>query len=289
MHAQLELGHIVPRWAGKWLKDEGYVLGKYDSIGVHTRSQDIDKHYMMCRTCENFLGEAEGYLANVVRGTPDELAARSITLHREGRVLVRLDNVDTALVMRALVGMVFKAHMSPHQMYKHVRLPRWALAEVTAALRQDTYSRDRFCVLPLKIVNLTIPGANPRARINAEMKNFAAGIGTVLRFGGFVVAVHIGAADRFGIDSDMPSFRSGESSMRIGIGEFTYEPGIVPEDVFDTPRNDKGYVPATDPCPCGLARAFGNCCSGRWLATFTRYQDMPSHASRHLNRFWGDQ
>jgi len=26
--AQLELGHVVPRWAGKWLKDEGYVLGK---------------------------------------------------------------------------------------------------------------------------------------------------------------------------------------------------------------------------------------------------------------------
>lgn len=282
-HAQLELGHIVPRWAGKWLKDEGYVLGEYSSLGVSTRSQDIEKHYMMCRTCENFLGTAEGYLANIVRGTPGDLAARSLTLVREGPDRVRLDNVDAGLVMRALLGVLFKAHLSPHQVYRQVRLPAWALRELVHALRQDVYPSARFSVIALKIMNLTIPDVNPRARINAHSASFGAGIGTVIRFGGFVFLIHVGAVERFALERDIRSVRSGGTSMQIGIGEFTYEPGILPEDAFDVPRVFTGYVADTDRCPCGMDADFADCCRGRWLPSRTRYLEVPNAATRYLS------
>lgn len=281
-NVQLELGHIVPRWAGKWLKDEGYVLGNYDSLGVYTRSQDIPKHYLMCRACENFLGMAEGYLANIVRGTRSDLAARSLTLIQEDAALIRLDGVDAGLVIRALVGVLFKAHFSPHHMYRHVRLPGWALKEVVHALQQDEYSPNRVSVIALKIMNLTVPGANPRARIDADLRQFGAGIGLVVRFGGFVFVVHVGARERFALEEDMRSLRSDDTSMWIGIGEFTYEPGILPEEAFSVPRTSKGYVLPADPCPCGMELPFTECCQGRWLATRTRYLDVPNEASRKI-------
>lgn len=280
--AQLELGHVVPRWAGKWLKDEGYVLGKYDSLGVHTRSQDIEKHYMMCRKCENFLGVAEGYLANIVRGTREELAARSLTLHRETDELVRLDNVDSTLVLRALLGVLFKAHVSPHHVFRHIRLPAWALKEVLAALKQDIYSRDRFSVIALKIMNLTVPDVNPRARIEADLRLFGPGVGTALRFGGFSFMVHVGAVDRFALEDMMPSLRPGGGEWRIGIGEFIYEPGILPNEDFNVPLIPGRYVSATDRCPCGLDRQFSQCCQGRWLPERTRYRNFPNQATRQL-------
>jgi hypothetical protein len=286
-YAQLELGHVVPRWAGKWLKDEGYVLGKYDSLGVHTRSQDIEKHYMMCRTCENFLGAAEGYLANIVRGTREELAARSIALHRETDELVRLDSVDSTLALRALLGVLFKAHMSPHHIFRHIRLPAWALSEVLAALKQDVYLRSRFSVIALKIVNLTVPDVNPRARIEAELRTFGPGVGAALRFGGFSFFVHVGAVDRFELEDKMPSLRPGETEWRIGIGEFVYEPGILPEDAFDVPRVPGRYLSATDRCPCGLDRDFSQCCQGRWLPARTRFLDFPNQATRQLRPHLG--
>ena len=282
-YAQLELGHIVPRWAGKWLKDEGYVLGKYDSIGVETRSQDIEKHYMMCRSCENFLGAPEGYLANTVRGTPNDLALRSLDLVREEDDRVRLDNVDADLVLRALLGILFKAHLSPHHMYRHVRLPAWALTETIEALQRDVYPRERFSVISLKIMNLTVPDVNPRARINAHMRSFAAGVGTVFRFGGFVFVVHVGAIERFELEGDIQSLRTGDTSIRIGVGEFTYEPGIVPDDLFDAPRLPTGYVATDDRCPCGLQAEFGKCCRGRWLSSHARYLEVPNQATRRLD------
>lgn len=281
-HAQLELGHIVPRWAGKWLKDEGYVLGKYDSIGVRTRSQDIEKHYMMCRTCENFLGVGEGYLASIVRGAPSDLAGRRISLHREGDDLVRLDNVDAGLVMRAVMGVVFKAHMSPHHVFTRVRLPGWALSELLEALRDDTYPRDRFAIFAIKVMNLTVPGANPRARIDAELRDFAPGVGAVLRFGGFVFVAHIGAVNRFPLESDVKTMREGDKSMWIGVGEFSYEPGILPADAFELPRVPTSYVGTASSCPCGSGLAFAQCCQGRWLPPRARFLRVPNKATQFL-------
>jgi hypothetical protein len=276
---------VVPRWAGKWLKDEGFVLGKYDSIGVHTRSQDIQKHYMMCRSCENYLGVAEGYLASIVRGTSADLAARSITIHRVAHDAVRLDNIDANLFMRAVLGILFKAHLSPHHIYRHVRLPGWALTELHQALRADAYPRNRFSVFVLKIMNLTVPGANARARIDAELRTFAAGVGVVMRFGGFVFVVHVGAVDRFPLEHDVKTLRSGDIAMWVGVGEFSYEPGITPdEDGSEVPRVPTGLVQPTDQCPCGLDVEFTWCCQGRWLPSRVHYLEIPNKETRRMHR-----
>lgn len=284
-HAQLELGHVVPRWAGKWIKDEGFVLGKYDSIGVHTRSQDIEKHYMMCRTCENYLGVAEGYLASVVRGTSGDLAARGITLHREANDVVRLDNINADIMLRSVLGILLKAHLSPHHIYRHVRLPRWALTEVHNALQSDVYPHGRLSVLALKIMNLTVPDANPRARIDAQLRNVPGGVGAILRFGGFVFVVHVGAVNRSPLGKDMKSMQSGDRSMWVGVGEFSYEPGIVPDEGgVEVPRIAGRYVSVTDRCPCGLDSSFAQCCQGRWLPSRARYLDVPNKETRHMLR-----
>lgn len=59
----LQLSHIVPRWLYKWAKREGKIIGDYKSLGICTEEQDGRKHYMLCYSCEQFLGEAEAYVA----------------------------------------------------------------------------------------------------------------------------------------------------------------------------------------------------------------------------------
>src|SRR5699024_849916 len=106
--ARLLLSHVIPRWAYRWLKDEGGVRGSRASGQVEIQHQDGAKHYLLCIDCEQYLGEGENYLRFFCTGSAEELEWRGVKLSRNRHFddLVFTSGVNDQLMRRALLGIL---------------------------------------------------------------------------------------------------------------------------------------------------------------------------------------
>jgi hypothetical protein len=63
--AELQLGHIFPRFAVKWLKQTS-ATGFLRTTGSSKREQELERHYLMCQECEQLLCRDEKTFAEQV-------------------------------------------------------------------------------------------------------------------------------------------------------------------------------------------------------------------------------
>lgn len=156
----LRLSHIVPRWMYRFAKAEGVMFGVYPSLGVLAASQDGEKHYLLCDSCEQYLGVAENYLQTLMHGRAESRSAAGIQPVGEA-----FDGVDYRTIQRALLGILFKAHYAPAPPFHTISLS----AELVAAVRDALVHG---ASVPLRIIAMRFetiePGIDPRAVVIAK-------------------------------------------------------------------------------------------------------------------------
>ncbi|WP_435151022.1 hypothetical protein [Micromonospora aurantiaca (nom. illeg.)] len=227
-----------------------------------TRSQDGSKHYLLCAACEQYLGDAESYLAALTRGTAEDLAAVGVSMF-PGPVL---SNVKVRLVYRALAGLLFKAHYSDSPPYHRVSVSRRNLEAIRQAVIRDAYGR--FRIAATRWVSCVAPGVNPRSMMFESIVKperfsiFTATLGGtewVLFFERAPIAAR-----------EFESFVMGCNYLPVLLGDITQHRNL--EEVKNA-LGDAADSPAPwrlssrdGPCPCGLDinRNFGNCCAETW-------------------------
>lgn len=229
-----------------------------------TRSQDGNKHYLLCADCEQYLGEAESYLAALSRGGAGDLALIGVEMF-VGPVL---SGVKVQLVYRALFGLLLKAHYSPSPPYHRVGVRRRSLKKLRQAMLNDTYSAVNAHVVATRWMSCFEPGINPRAAIFASVHKpegfavFAATLGGT-EWMLFFDQLPAGAKQFKPVFmrcdvmpvllGDVTQHRNFET-LRDAIGAAT-----------DNPMPWRQY-PRDEHCPCGLdaSRSFGDCCADTW-------------------------
>ena len=132
------------------MKAEGGVHGRYNSLGVVTAVQDGNKHYLLCAPCEQYLGEAENYLAILCRSSRAEFAVRGLTILPD----CHLEGVNRTLVMRGLLGILFKAHFAPSAPFHTSKLDRGSRDSLQRAILRDEYPVERYGVVGDQVVGV---------------------------------------------------------------------------------------------------------------------------------------
>jgi hypothetical protein len=274
-YRQFVLGHVAPKWAASWGTAEGHLVGRYASLGARTKVQDYTKHYTFCRECDQFLGDAERYLAALVKGTARDLESVGVRLFpRPGGEAV-IAGLNVTVMFRALCGIALKIHLSKAQMYTRHTLQPTDVAQVVAALRADAYPLDTFTAVGYKLVNRLLRGANPRASLILEIRRSHGGSEVHIHMAGWRFVLFCGATAVWMPDQGLYE--------RQFIGQTTYWTTNVLEWV-DEPGSSRPGPPltvserrirATDLCPCGLGLEFASCCSGRWLPADDKWVQRP--------------
>lgn len=262
---QLRLGHITPKWVYRWMKLEGSVIGNYRSLSTKVESQDGDKHYLLCDSCEHRLGAAESYVKDLVTGLPVSLEARDVQL-AEGPLLIGVDHV---LVRRAVLGILLKAHHAPSQAFASVVLPEPMLERLKSRLITDTYDHLSHPLIATKWLNCTIPSVNPRAIMFAGYGTNRGLTAFDLTMAGWSFSVFFRGWKQV---ERMPGFSHhanlGRGSWLIYLADLSIHRGVN--------RGSAPYTSEVDPwrrfsrqrrCPCGLsARSFEHCCALTWCS-----------------------
>lgn len=278
--SQLRLSHIVPRWAYDWMKSEGGVLGDYRSLGVMTSTQDGTKHYLLCDDCEQYLGDAENYLARLSRGTMPDLAAIGVRL-RPGQ---RLDGVNPTLTLRGLVGIALKCHWASGPPFHRFRLPRDHRDLLLSACRTDRYGKAPLGVIGIKWLSVSFAGANPRALMFPSVSAIGGTSAVDVLMGGVSYGLMVG--DPRTLPDDGKFFPFHALMNTCGCWQFLIA------DLREHRRfwiNDRGPeieakpwlgLDADAPCPCGIGDTrFGECCRDTWCAD--QGSRVPMHVVRH--------
>lgn len=261
----LQLSHIEPRWSSRWMKDEGVPLTRIPELDLVVASQDTSKHYLLCSICEQWLGEAENYLALIARGVGDEMAARGVVLH-EGP---SLSGLNPKLVRRAILGILFKGHFAQSPPWTSLSLDSKLVQSLRIRLLSDNYDSTSHPTIATKWMACHIEGANPRAfalpfwGVRPEVITFE------LTMGGWSWMVFMRgwtkAQREIPIDE---RFNLGNGRWRVLMGDFTQCRHISGNGVgaveLGQPRD---YFPVDSPCPCGLGNGnFRGCCRDTWCA-----------------------
>ncbi len=276
VQSRLLLGHVAPRWSAQWVKAEGGVVGRYRTIDIETRERDFPKHYFFCAPCEQRLGEAENYLRHFTWGTPREMKAISATVTMDRRTgLPTVVGLDARLLMRAVLGVVFKAHLAPSQAFAGCSLSRSEAAAVRRALETDEYSGGRFAVHVQRLMNRLVPGVNPRAMMHVHSRREAGGLIVRVNLGGMLWTVFIGPVHRHVAElarqTQVDFFLRAGRPLPVNPSEWALDPIAFAAIELTWDDLEEGEpIPPDAPCPCGLDATFADCCSDRWLASDSR-------------------
>jgi len=113
----------------------------------------------LCDECEQWLGNAEGYLVLLSRGTKDELTSIGVTVTRGPAV----DGVKPDLVRRAVLGILFKGHYASSPSWAAVQLDEKLVVGLRRRILADDFSEVSHPIMGIKWLSTRIPEANPRA------------------------------------------------------------------------------------------------------------------------------
>lgn len=250
----LLLSHIEPKWAYKWMKQEGAVLHT-PSQGTERRMQDGFKHYLLCAACEQHLGVAENYLRLVTTGRPEELAAAGLVLVPAWPVGTRVAGLDHEMIRRGVLGIALKAHFAPSL---RARIPfEWLVEKIRQSLLSDSYDwmPEGFDVA-FKWIGAE--GMNPRAMASLVVARLVSG--------GVGLRVSLAGVDWYftlvapGAELEPRGVFLVEDIRRRTLSfPDTYE-------MWDPSDLDRIVVVEGGDCPCGSGATYSECCESTWLS-----------------------
>ncbi len=118
--SQLCLSHVIPKWAYKWHKADcgGQIHGMHGRV-KRSVQQDGDKHYLLCRNCEDIASVAEAYVHVLSNGTESERNA--LKIQRDS------DNVYSGfrfdLVVRFIAAVALRSHFASADLFRNIKFP----------------------------------------------------------------------------------------------------------------------------------------------------------------------
>lgn len=268
---KLQLSHIVPAWAIRMFEGKGIVYGSAEGGKLKYRRQDGSKFYLLCESCEQWLGQAEDYLSLLSRGSRDEMLARGITIYDGGF----LTGVERSLIIRGLLGIIFKSHFSPNASHTTVKLDRRQLVRFRQRLIRDDYPADSFGIKAIKWMSYADDRIHVRDMISVFQYSKGRTKQVHLMFGGisYFVDLHPGSAD----PSQLPlSSPTNDGKWNILIGDASQSVHITKNHFPDAVQLPDSYsvldYDSSKRCPCGLPGNYGDCCREVWFPGGLRYE-----------------
>ena len=220
----LRLGHVVPKWMHEWVKAEGggRIHGKYPSLGIpHAVTQDGEKHYLLCDTCEEFMSVAEGYMRTVMIGSVDERSSVGVLEARGGLTGVRFD-----LVQRFMLGVALRGHFATGGVFHSARLPTAMLPRVRRAVVHGPISDAEFPIFAVRFVS-SLPGVDPKAALVTDYRQVG-DYAPIFRLigGGWDWTVFLCGDDPRGAKELFNLRLRAEGMLPVYVQEFTENPSI---------------------------------------------------------------
>ncbi|WP_297899669.1 hypothetical protein [Methanobrevibacter sp.] len=121
---KLQLSHIVPKWCYKPLKEKNskFIVGNYESLGLFVKEQDGNKHYLLCKDCEQYLGESENYIKKL---TDYYNKKEEIINQKEGRIEEK--NLNFELIQRFVFGLTIKSNYATSIPFNYINLKSYII------------------------------------------------------------------------------------------------------------------------------------------------------------------
>lgn len=263
---QLQLSHIVPKWAYRWCKAEGGVVGHYMTKNAITLKRDGTKQYLLCGDCEQRLGGTENYLAHITRGRYQDLSAIGVTLAM-GPVLL---GVEVAVVRRALAGIPIKAHFCGTPPFDRINLQTSALQRLKTSILDEGADGSQFAIMATRWISASEARINPRSAVFASTSVIGGASVFSLLAAGMEWTMVFEGTRRLPREFSWAVFRDCCCPVMFGdIVEnrhFSYVAPLLPHNILTIP--DWVAYPSEDTCPCGYDPecTYEECCAPTWRA-----------------------
>lgn len=268
---RLHLGHIIPRWAIRMLS-KGTLRTTYEGQQNYFISQDGGKEYLFCNSCEQHLGEAENYLAKLCRGTKRDLSLIKVEIEVGGT----LHGVNQRLMMRALLGLFYKAHFSRNPAFRNAVLDRKILPSIRRQLLSDDYALHSYYTEALKWFDWSNAGLPPRDTASISISRLPDAIIGFASLGGMLFRVNFKSSNSYKKRGPQDQFLREGRPWNIFIADIIDKNGFehLRDKVSANGSRAVGVasIPLDRLCPCGLSEEsnYGDCCYGRWYPSERR-------------------
>ncbi|MCP2346774.1 hypothetical protein [Nonomuraea roseoviolacea] len=134
-----------------------------DSIDLAAREDDGEKRYLLCGDCEQMLGSAEKYLADICKGGLRRFTKNGIAVARPGTLV----GVRKKPITVALLGILFKAQFCDTPPWSNLKFPNedWieALREYLVGARPSV--EQEAAITAIRYHSTFRPEVNPKAII----------------------------------------------------------------------------------------------------------------------------
>jgi len=275
-NGNLRLSHVVPKWAYRWMKLEGGVHGSLKEQTIWYAEQDGDKHYLLCDTCEQYLGEAERYLSLLARGTAQDLQRINVEIRHNKNGIPILHGVNTRLVMRGTLGILYKIHFSDSALFAKYKFDELLIRSLSKRIQNDNYPSHSIRLFATKWLAAGDLKGNPKAMMFPELivdpdrpKVFD------LLMGGWSWSLVLGNRHRGEVSQVIRNYYLSESEpWPIMVGDISWHRMFKADDEgpermqFKHSMDRKIWddIDLASLCPCGLGELdFAGCCMDRWV------------------------
>ena len=247
------------------------------SLGIEYSSQDLEKQYMLCEECEQWLGIGEKYLAVLSRGRPNEMARSGLTVNMGGLV----HGVDLKLLLRGVLGICFKAHYSIATLYRTFSLDVRFVQRLRHRLLHDDYPPHHYYPTAIKWMAYSHADLAARDICTLALNKGAEGTVAGIEMGGLSINLFLNPTRRkiregthlaYGYATQYRPWNwivgdVLESNSRSEFRELGLEPLPIGTNVHE--------IDPAGPCPCGLrGNLYGDCCLRLWHASERRVSDL---------------
>lgn len=283
----LNWSHVVPKWARR-LFNTGAVRHTVGGHQSYIERQDLEKFYLLCAECEQYLGYAERHLSILCRGRPDEMAAHGISVTVKGTMpgmgIATLSGINQPLILRALLGIVFKSYYAEGDVSRRIKeLDERFITRLRLRLLRDEYPPHAYHLHAIKWYDPRPIDMHPKGAVYITVNGYGNHREVVVLVGGisfFLV-----------LQGKKPSIAEVERDFR---GNFTLlkgrswsvscadivqwlgvrdslalsQPLVTLEDMAKLADilREQGWVAEHERCPCGnLGLTFQQCCEDRWV------------------------
>jgi hypothetical protein len=258
------------------MKDEGHVLHNVESRGYVARTDDGDKQYLLCASCEQRLGIDERYLADFCKGGLDRLERIGVHVDTSGMA----HGVSRTRITKSLAGILFKAQFTRLLPWTEMRLPEdWVTALRSYLLRDSgPCLENKIEITASRFYSAIESDINPKSILIARLDIHRNCWRFEIMIGGWTwrcFFLHsptdskpggVWNIDAWGLKSQFrPHVLRDGMAWQVSHGDVLSSYHVNPEFWEDVSDDRDGSVGELDKCSCGLSDlVFAECCKPVW-------------------------
>ncbi len=272
----LLLSHLVPRWAIRGFTGGGSQV-THSRLGgsILIKTQDGIKEYLLCASCEQYLGIAENYLkdfCSVNVNTIENLGLSLTHSHQVGGTNPhQIFGINRKLLLRSLLGILFKQHVSKSEGYQ-VPLDAALVKRLRSRILTDDYPHHNYALHAIKWFNFQKEGFSPRdsSFINSGVrKGYTEGHVMIGGMSFFLSFTSHNSVKNYKRVQNGRVFLDRSDPWHIWCADLlenlTHNDYFYPDGVLASQVGPWGVDPS-GPCPCGSEDESKECCLDLWFS-----------------------